>query len=66
MVKMTLECLECGKVFKRSARSAMAEFPCPKCHGYDTEPVSDFDLVGEFTAYDAALEASHSDADPGL
>ena len=33
--KIKLECMECGKKFKRSGTKL--EYQCPKCHGYDID-----------------------------
>ena len=33
--KIHLECMECGKKFKRSGTKL--EYQCPKCHGYDID-----------------------------
>jgi hypothetical protein len=35
----TLECMECGKIFKRVIGPKTVEIVCPKCHGVDVEPV---------------------------
>jgi len=34
-VKLHLECMECGKKFKRSGKKV--EYKCPKCGGYDID-----------------------------
>ena len=35
---ITLECLECGKTWKASAKVlTSANVRCPKCHGYDVD-----------------------------
>ena len=33
--KLHLECMECGKKFKRSGKRL--EYKCPKCGGYDID-----------------------------
>ena len=34
---VTLECLECGKTWKTSAKGLSLGPRCPKCHGYDVD-----------------------------
>lgn len=34
-----MECMECGKKFKKKLGKNTVEVKCPKCGGYDTEPV---------------------------
>jgi len=34
-----IECMECGHKFKRVIARHTVNIRCPKCGGYDTEPV---------------------------
>ena len=34
-----MECIECGKKFKKKLGKKTLEVKCPKCGSYDTEPV---------------------------
>lgn len=34
--KTTIECLECGRNFKRTITARTVEIKCPGCGGYDT------------------------------
>jgi DNA-directed RNA polymerase subunit RPC12/RpoP len=37
--KVNMECIECGKKFKKKIGPRTMEVKCPKCGSYDTEPV---------------------------
>jgi len=37
--KTQMQCIECGKRFKKKIGSKSLEVKCPKCGSYDTEPV---------------------------
>ena len=37
--KIQMQCIECGKKFKKKIGSKTFEVKCPKCGSYDTEPV---------------------------
>jgi len=37
--KTQMQCIECGKRFKKKIGSKTFEVKCPKCGSYDTEPV---------------------------
>jgi DNA-directed RNA polymerase subunit RPC12/RpoP len=34
-----MECMECGKKFKKKIGPRTYEVKCPKCGSYDTEPI---------------------------
>ena len=34
-----MQCMECGKKFKKKIGKNTFEVQCPKCKGYDTEPI---------------------------
>lgn len=34
-----LQCMECGHKFKKKIGRGTVEVKCPKCKGYDTEPI---------------------------
>lgn len=36
-MKTEMECMECGKKFKKKLSSTTVEVKCPKCGGYDTD-----------------------------
>ena len=37
--KVNMECIECGKKFKKKIGPRTMEVKCPKCGSYDTEPI---------------------------
>ena len=37
--KFKFNCVECGKVFMKKLTPKTFEVQCPKCHGFDVEPV---------------------------
>ena len=38
-IALLMQCNECGKKFKKAIGKWTMEAKCPKCGGYDTEPI---------------------------